>query len=115
MVKKAVPNNIKHIPKMDDFMKELLKERTKSNKLQVEAVNDKIQNKTGDIYRPLANKWQYLEELNATKDKTVDVDMEHLLSCTQQKILLLGKSLNIMMYYMRYCRLCHILSVRVIR
>ena len=57
MVEKAVPNNIKHIPKMDDFMKELLKERTKSNKLQVEAVNDKIQNKTGDIYRPLANKW----------------------------------------------------------
>ena len=56
MVEKAVPNNIKHIPKMDDFMKELLKERTKSNELQVEAVNDKIQNKTGDIYRPLANK-----------------------------------------------------------
>ena len=53
--------------------------------------------------------WHSLERLNVAQDKTVDVDMEHLLSCTQQIVLLLGHSLNtrscmmyqkdIMLYY----------------
>ena len=29
-MEKTVPNNIEQIPKLDDFMKEILKERTKS-------------------------------------------------------------------------------------
>ena len=32
-MEKPVPNNIEHIPKMDGFMKEILKERTKSDEL----------------------------------------------------------------------------------
>ena len=46
---KPVPSNIVQVPKMDDFMNEIFKERTKS-KLQVEAIVEKIQNKARDIY-----------------------------------------------------------------
>ena len=55
-------------------MKEILKERAKSNELQVEATVEKIQNKTRDIYGPLANICQYLGGLNDAKDETADVD-----------------------------------------
>ena len=87
-MEKPVPNNIEHIPKMDGFMKEILKEGTKPDELQVEATIEKIQNKTRDIYGSLANIWQYLEGLNAALDDTVDIDMKYLLSCIQQVVLL---------------------------
>ena len=54
-MEKPVPNNIEPISKINGFMKEILKERTKSNELQVEATIEKIQNKTRDIYCSLAN------------------------------------------------------------
>lgn len=73
---------------MDDFMKEILKERTKCNELQIEAnIEKKI--KIRDIYGPLVNMWQSLEGLIAATDETVNVDMESLVSCTQQTTLLL--------------------------
>ena len=73
---------------MDDFMKEILKERTKCIELQIEAnIEKKI--KIRDIYGPLVNMWQSLEGLIAATDETVNVDMESLVSCTQQTTLLL--------------------------
>ena len=69
-------------------MKEILKERTKCNELQIEAnIEKKI--KIRDIYGPLVNMWQSLEGLIAATDETVNVDMESLVSCTQQTTLLL--------------------------
>lgn len=73
-MEKPVPNNIEPISKINGFMKEILKERTKSNELQVEATIEKIQNKTRDIYCPLANIWQYLGALNTAKDETAYAD-----------------------------------------
>ena len=52
-MQKPVPSNVVQIPKLHDFMKEILKERNKS-KLQVEATIEKTQNKTTGIYGPLA-------------------------------------------------------------
>ena len=43
--------------------------------------------------------WQYLEGLYAPKDEGVDVDMEHLLLCTEQTILLLEQTLNTAICY----------------
>lgn len=110
LMEKTVSNNIKHIPKMEVCLKNIFKERTKFDGLQVEATNEKIQSKIRDSYGPLANIWQYLEGLNAAKKETVNVNMEHLLSCTQQTILLFQQSLNIMMYHRKYYALLSIMS-----
>ena len=45
--------------------------------------------------------WEFLEWINDAKDETVDVNKKLLLSFTQQTILLLGQSLN-MMFPRRY-------------
>ena len=61
--------------------------------------------------------WQYLEELNAAKYGTISIDIKHQLPCTEQVILLRGKTLNTW-YTIKdvilYRRLCYILSVRQI-
>ena len=44
-----------------------------------------------DVYGPLARMWSYLEEINSSRDKTVVVDIDTLLTCTQQTVLLLIK------------------------
>ena len=41
LMKKTVLRNIEQIPRMDDFMKEIFNERTKSNELQVDASFEK--------------------------------------------------------------------------
>lgn len=101
LMEKPVLNNIEHMTILADVICEQF--------LIDEGTIEKIQNKTLDIYGPWANMWHSLERLNVAQDKTVDVDMEHLLSCTQQIVLLLGHSLNtrscmmyqkdIMLYY----------------
>ena len=53
--------------------------------------------------------WQYLEGLYAPKDEGVDVDMEHLLLCTEQTILLLEQTLNTAICYWRYKALSSII------
>ena len=45
---KSILNDMEQIPKMDDFMKEIFKERTKFNELQVESITDKILTKSRD-------------------------------------------------------------------
>ena len=41
LMKKTGLRNIEQIPRMDDFMKEIFNERTKSNELQVDAPFEK--------------------------------------------------------------------------
>ena len=60
LMKKPVPDIIEQILKMDGFMQEIFKERTKSNKLKVDATIEKIQQNTRGLYDPLASTSQYL-------------------------------------------------------
>ena len=59
-----VPNNIDKVHQIDNFIKHVLNEKGKSRKQSLEAVLEKLQRKTRDIYRPMARIWNYLEELN---------------------------------------------------
>ena len=60
----SVPNNIDKVHQIDNFIKHVLNEKGKSKKRASEAVLEKLQRKTRDIYRPMARIWNYLEELN---------------------------------------------------
>lgn len=54
------------------------------------------------VYGPLTRIWSYLEEVNSSRDETVDVDIETLLTCTQQSVLLLAQAMNSLLYDRRY-------------
>ena len=69
-MEKIALNDRLQLPKMDDFMKETRKGKTRSNELQIQAIIEKIQNKTReDFYGPLDDTWKYVEGLNALEMK----------------------------------------------
>ena len=97
-----VPNNILDVHRLDSFMKEILKEKRKRTDLSMESVLEKIQAKTREVYGPLARVWSYLEDLNESRDTSVEVDINSLLDCTQKTVLLLSQAINSIVYQRRF-------------
>ena len=83
-----VPNNIDKVHQINNFIKHVLNEKGKSRKQFLEAVLEKLQRKTRDIYRPMARIWNYLEELNNWRDEWVEADIGMLLTCMEKTVLL---------------------------
>ena len=67
-----------------------------------ENILEKLPQRTKVVYGPLARIWSYLEEDNSSGDETVDVDIDTLLTCTQQSVLLLAQAMNSLLYDRRY-------------
>ena len=105
-----VPNNILDVHRLDSFMKEILKEKRKRTELSMESVLEKLQAKTREVYGPLARVWSYLEDLNESRDTSVEVDINSLLDCTQKTVLLLlSQAINSILYQRRFNTLSAIL------
>ena len=58
--------------------------------------------KNRNIYGSLNEIWSYLEDINGWKDDTINVDINTLLICTQQTVLLLGQTIKSILCYRRY-------------
>ena len=54
--------------------------------MALEPVLEKVQKQTRDIYRSLAKIWNYLEELNNSRDASLKADIEMLLTYMQQTV-----------------------------
>ena len=57
-----VPDNLDNVKKLDDFLRDILKEKRKTNKQNIENVLEKLQQKTVDVIGPLSKLWNILEE-----------------------------------------------------
>ena len=84
----SAPTNIDEVHQIDNFIKKVLKEKGKSKKPALEVVLEKLQRKTRDIYRSLARMSNYLEELNNSRDDSLEADIEMLLTCMQHTFLI---------------------------
>ena len=76
----------------------------KGKELLMQDILEKVRHRTRDVYGPLARMWSYLEEINSSRDKTVDVDIDTLSTCTRKAVLLLGQTINSLLYHHR-CQL----------
>ena len=56
LTQSSVPENMDTVKKLDDFLKDLLKEKKKTNEQNLENVFEKLQNKTRDVTGPLARR-----------------------------------------------------------
>ena len=98
MHKYPVHSNIEEVDCLDDFIRDILQCKKRSNELLVE----KVHSKNRDIYGSLNKIWSYLEDINGLKDDTINVDINTLLICTQQTVLLLGQTIKSILCYRRY-------------
>ena len=76
-----VPNNIEGVNRLDNFMRDILKDKKRSNELIVENVLEKVHSKTRDVYGLLAKMWSDLEDINSSRDGSINVDNDTLLTC----------------------------------
>ena len=98
MHKYPVHSNIEEVARLDDFIRDVLQCKKRSNELLVENVHSKNR----DIYGSLNKIWSYLEDINGWKDDTINVDINTLLICTQQTVLLLGQTIKSILCYRHY-------------
>ena len=47
------------VKKIDDFLKDLLKQKQKTNEQNLERICEKLQNKTRDVLGPLGKWWKF--------------------------------------------------------
>ena len=85
----------------DDFLKDLLKEKRKTNEQNLENIFEKLQNKTRDVMGPLAKLWKMLEDAKQTEDEAVQISVNELLFYVEQIVLLLGQSSNAIAHHRR--------------
>ena len=87
LTQSPVPENIDTVKKLDDFLKDLLKEKKKTNEQNLENIFEKLQNKTRDVTGPLAKLWKIREDAKQTVE-AVQISVNELLFYVEQIVLL---------------------------
>ena len=91
------PNNLNQVKKMDEFLRDLLKEKNKNNSLAVDEILGKTQKRTLSVMGPLSKVWLKLE--NAKKSDAPPLSLDEILSLLEQTICLLGQTSNSISYH----------------
>ena len=78
LMQSPVPENMDTVKKLDDFFKDLLKEKNKTNEQNLKNVFDELQNKTRDAKQ--------------AEDEAAQISVNELLLYVEQIVLLLGQS-----------------------
>ena len=96
-----VPDNLDNVKKLDDFLRDILKEKRKTNEQNIENVLEKLQRKTVDVMGPLSKLWNILEGAKGAEEDAVQISINDLLHYVEQTVLLLGQSSNAITYHRR--------------
>ena len=96
-----VPDNLDNVKKLDDFLRDILKEKRKTNEQNIENVLEKLQRKTVDVMGPLSKIWNILERAKEAEEDAVQISINDLLHYVEQTVLLLGQSSNAITYHRR--------------
>ena len=92
-----VPDNLDHVKKLDDFFRDILKEKRKTKEQNIENVLEKLQRKT--IHGPLSKLWNILEGAKGAEEDAIQISINDLLHYVEQTVLLLGQSSNAITYH----------------
>ena len=89
-----VPDNLDNVKKLDDFLRDILKENHKINEQNIENALEKLQRKTVDVMGLLSKLWNILEGAKGPEEDAVQISINDLLHYGEQTALLLGQSSN---------------------
>ena len=94
-----VPSNIKKVPELDSYMKNLLNDNSKFNVMKVERTLKTIQEKVHNVFGPLSKLWCLMDE---ERDRYPEnKDLQSISSLFDQVVLLLGQTENAIAYQRR--------------
>ena len=90
----SVPDNLDNVRKLDNFLRDILKEKRKTNEQNFKNVLEKLQRKTVDVTGPLSKLWNILEGAKRAEEDAVQISINDLTSYFDQTVLLLGQRSN---------------------
>ena len=93
-----IPDNIDSVKKLDDFLRDILKESVKHAQ-NIETILEKLQRKTVDVMGPLSKLWNILEGAKGAEEDAVQISINDLVHYVEQTVLLLRQSSNAITYH----------------
>ena len=104
LVKNSVPENINSMKILDDFEKDILKNKKNQKDLDFDNVLEKIEGGNRSVMDPLSKIWTAIESARLPHKDWVEVDLKEIQEYVEQTVLLLGQASNSISYYRRfYC------------
>ena len=92
MIKTPRPENLDLVKKLDDYLQELLKQKTKPQNIVTGNPLEKVQDKVLDITRSLSKLWVMIVQGNSGRGSSSTVEMDTVLELLEKTVLLIGQS-----------------------
>ena len=92
LFKNLVPDNLDNVKKLDHFLRDILKEKSKTNEQIIENVLEKLQRKIVDVMGPPSKLWNILKGAKGEEEDAVQISINDLFHYVEQIVLLLGQS-----------------------
>ena len=106
LLKNPVPNNVNKAKKLDEFVRDILKEKHKPRDLDLDSTFEKIQTKNINVLGPLSKLYLMIKKASASDEEEVSIELDQLKEYVEQSICLIGQATNAVTYQRRF----HILS-----
>ena len=94
-IKNPVPENTNPVKTLDDFVKDILKDKKKKKDLDFDNVLENIQGRNRSFMGPLSKIWTAVESDRLSQEDSVEVDLKEIQEFVEQTVLLLGQALNL--------------------
>ena len=78
LIKSPVPENINPVKTLDDFLKDILKDKKKLKDLDFDNILEKIQGRNGSVMGPLLKIWTAVESARLSQGHSVEVDLKEI-------------------------------------
>ena len=102
LIKNLVPENMNPVKTMDDFVKDILKDKKKQQDLDFDNVLEKTQGRNRSDIGPSSKILTAVESARLSQKNSVEVDLKEIQEFVEQTVLLLGQSVNSISYYRRF-------------
>ena len=102
LIKNLVPENINPVKTLDDFVKDILKDKKKQKDLDFNHVVEKIQGRNRSVMGPLSKIWTAVESARLSQEDSVEVDLKESQEFVEESVLLLGQASSSISYYGRF-------------
>ena len=102
LIKNLVPENMNPVKTMDDFVKDILKDKKKQQDLDFDNVLEKTQGRNRSDIGPSLKILTAVESARLSQKNSVEVDLKEIQEFVEQTVLLLGQSVNSISYYRRF-------------
>ena len=99
--------NLNKAKKINEFVKDILKENYKHKDVDQNATFERIQSKNINVMRPLSKLWLLIQNPLLLQEEAVPIELNKVKEYVEQSILLLHQAKHAMTYHRR----CNILSV----